>query len=167
MIHPKENWLTDDDNGIQMPWYVRPLLEEMDRWDLKGNLVYEYGVGYSSNWYEYRGAIVDGVDNDDNWVGYCKTALYTNIREEYVSSIDVYPQDYFDIVVIDGTWRDDCTEHALKRLKSGGKLILDNWLQPSVEPNWPKTEELIKGMDIKVYKQPDHPDWQTAVVTKP
>jgi hypothetical protein len=167
MIYPQEHWLTKDEHGIQMPWYVRPFLEELDKWDLKAKNVYEYGVGYSSNWYACRGAIIDGVDSSDQWVGFSPTALYTTNKKTYIESILTLPTIY-DIVVIDGDYRDNCTEYALKALKPGGKLIIDNWEQPSVEPNdWTLTKELIKGMDIKVYKEPTHPDWKTAVITKP
>lgn len=168
MIYPKEHWLTDDEHGIQMPWYTRPCLEVIDKWDFKNKYVFEYGVGYSTIWYRSRGAYVWGVDSNQNWVDlanddFPRIQLHQN-AEDYVKFIS-RSINIFDIVIIDGSFRDDCTEYALQNLKPGGKLILDNWLQPEVEEFWPKTEALIEGLPIEVYKEPEHPHWKTAIVT--
>jgi glycosyltransferase involved in cell wall biosynthesis/peptidoglycan/xylan/chitin deacetylase (PgdA/CDA1 family)/ubiquinone/menaquinone biosynthesis C-methylase UbiE len=45
---------------------------------------------------------------------------------EYVSEIDCYPDEYFDIISIDGRARNDCFRHALTKLKSSGIIMLDN-----------------------------------------
>lgn len=44
----------------------------------------------------------------------------------YVSDIDQYPDDSFDIVVVDGRARPACVFHAIKKIKKGGYLLLDN-----------------------------------------
>jgi hypothetical protein len=169
MIYPRENWLTNDEHGIQMPWYTRPCLEVMDKWDIGGYPIFEYGVGYSTHWYRSRGAdCVYGVDSNRRWALFAGNLYFETEKEAYVRSIyrhAAFNDHPFSIVSIDGSFRDDCTEHALKCLRSGGKLILDNWLQPEVEEFWPKTEALIKGMPIEIYKEPDHANWQTAIVT--
>jgi hypothetical protein len=46
--------------------------------------------------------------------------------EAYASSINGYPDDFFDIVLIDGRSRPSCFKHAKKKVKRGGYLILDN-----------------------------------------
>jgi hypothetical protein len=45
---------------------------------------------------------------------------------EYASSINSYPDGYFDIVFIDGRARPSCFKHAESKIKHGGYLILDN-----------------------------------------
>jgi len=89
---------------------------------------------------------------------------WANDEQNYLHSI--YGMTY-NIVVIDGLFRDQCTKHALECLLSGGHLIIDNYKQPSVEEHWLLTEKLIEGMPITIYKEPGHYDWQTAVITKP
>jgi hypothetical protein len=125
---PNEWRYFDDKLGIPYPWYTKPCLEFLETLDLRDTLIYEYGVGESTNWYEMNGAIVDGVDSNDEWVGCCSIALYTKDKEAYVTSAC---QDgvLFDIIVIDGDWRDECTEYALMALKPGGLLIIDNYKQ--------------------------------------
>jgi hypothetical protein len=46
--------------------------------------------------------------------------------KEYASSIDEFPDEYFDIILIDGRARPSCFKHSEKKLKKGGYLILDN-----------------------------------------
>lgn len=46
--------------------------------------------------------------------------------ERYVKSIDEYPINYFDLVLVDGRSRPACMHHSFSRVKPGGLLILDN-----------------------------------------
>jgi hypothetical protein len=46
--------------------------------------------------------------------------------ERYAKSIDVYPDQYFDIIVVDGRARPSCIQQGLPKLKKNGWLIIDN-----------------------------------------
>jgi hypothetical protein len=153
----------DDKLGIPYPWYTSTALKIIETWDFKGKKIWEYGVGDSTLWYRSRGASVNGVDNNLEWankVG-CKFAHFEN---EYVGQMAV--GSVYDIICIDGVWRDECTEYALWHLKPGGFLIIDNYKQPSVQADWPKTEKLIEGMTAGFHKEPEHEDWVTAIIYK-
>lgn len=152
-----------DENGMILPWYTSPCLEWLLTLDLKSKRIFEYGVGDSTLYYKYRGAEVYGVDNSYIWADIGNSQFITN---EVNYPLAIYGHGDFDIVVIDGICRDDCTSHALINLKQGGYLIIDNYHQPSVETNWPLTDVLIEGMPITIYKESNHYDWQTAVITK-
>lgn len=69
--------------------------------------------------------------------------------ENYVKSINSYPTEYFDIVLVDGRARNSCIKHAIPHIKKGGFLIVDNsdrayYLKPFPElkdsSQWQKTE---------------------------
>lgn len=45
---------------------------------------------------------------------------------EYVSQIDSFPDNYFDIINIDGRARPSCIKHSVSKVKIGGHIILDN-----------------------------------------
>lgn len=154
----------DDKLGIPYPWYTKPCLEFLESIELINNRIFEYGTGDSTKWFRAKHALVWGVDNDPNYVSY--DIQLKTFFPEYCSAILEHTLP-FDIVVIDGEWRDECTEYALNALKPGGLLIIDNYKQASVPFIWTKTEKLIEGMDIKIYKEPDHADWVTAVIVKP
>ena len=46
--------------------------------------------------------------------------------KEYVCQIDSFPDNYFDVVSIDGRARPACLMHSAKKVKLGGLLILDD-----------------------------------------
>jgi hypothetical protein len=46
--------------------------------------------------------------------------------KNYVRTIDQYPDEYFDIILIDGRARPSCLLHSLQKIKSGGFIVLDN-----------------------------------------
>jgi hypothetical protein len=46
--------------------------------------------------------------------------------QKYASAIDSYPNDYFDVVLVDGRVRPSCMKHSISKIKKGGFLILDN-----------------------------------------
>jgi hypothetical protein len=46
--------------------------------------------------------------------------------ESYAKTIDKYPDQSFDIIIVDGRARPSCIKHALPKLKSKGFLIVDN-----------------------------------------
>lgn len=161
-----EGWQTLDDNGIQMPWYTRPCLKWLKTLDLKGKKIFEYGVGHSTKWYKYRGALTCGVDSNKEWADLAGCD-YINCDSDggqsaYITSIEQHGD--FEIICIDGIFRDECTELALRHIKRGGFIIIDNYKQPSVQEHWPITEVLITGMNTVLYKEPKHYDWQTLVI---
>jgi hypothetical protein len=44
----------------------------------------------------------------------------------YVTQIDAFPSEYFDVVLIDGRARPSCVKHSVPKVKIGGSIILDN-----------------------------------------
>ena len=44
----------------------------------------------------------------------------------YVMEIENYPDEYFDLILVDGRSRVSCLKHARKKVKKGGLLVLDN-----------------------------------------
>lgn len=158
-----------------MPWYTKPCLDEIATWDLKGKKVFEYGMGASSLWWAAKGAIVRGVDSDED---YCAVlweheyslnnkigAAYFTNPKEYVNHIYVIGKES-DIVIIDGIERDECVAPSLECLKPGGILLIDNWNQPSVWIANEENQKILLSLEHKVWKQKGHDDWQTVIFYK-
>lgn len=170
MIHEIDNWRTYDDNGVMMPWYTRPCLEWLDKLPLNEMSVFEYGCGASSLWYISRRSDYYGVDGNEEWLFAHYNCHYNSQyfkwdKQDYLECIGEYQSGPFDIIIIDGDYRDDCTEYALKHLKPGGYLICDNFEQASADfAHWPKTRELTKNLKVVgMFKEPTHDDWVSAV----
>lgn len=149
-----------DENGMILPWYTSPCLEWLLTLDFNMKHVFEFGMGDSTFWYTKQGAIVHGVDDNPVWaVG----GRYVTEKTDYINAI--YDTGLmYDFIIIDGLYRDECTAPAINCLKRGGYIIIDNFKQPSVQADWPLTDYFINEILIKIYKEPDHYDWQTAVI---
>lgn len=165
-----EGWQFRDDKGIIMPWYTQPVLKILDAMDFKDKRIFEYGVGHSTVWFRSRGATCFGVDSEKTWANLAQS-FYTKNKEEYLNWISMMV-DYkfrYDIICIDGDYRDECLSPALKMINHhvGGIIIIDNFEQPSVQADWPKTRAYIDTLPedgFKIYKQEGHPDWQTLII---
>jgi hypothetical protein len=46
--------------------------------------------------------------------------------EKYAKAIDSFPDEHFDLVVVDGRVRSSCILHAIKKVKINGALLVDN-----------------------------------------
>jgi hypothetical protein len=64
---------------------------------------------------------------------------------DYVSSIDQFPDYYFDIILIDGRCRFSCWRRCKDKLKKGGLIILDN----AERPNYSSIIEEIRNLGWK------------------
>ena len=45
---------------------------------------------------------------------------------QYSSAIDESPDDFYDLIAIDGRARSSCLLHSLRKVKQGGYILLDN-----------------------------------------
>lgn len=46
--------------------------------------------------------------------------------EAYAKTIDSFPDENFDVIVVDGRARPSCILHSIKKIKRGGYLVVDN-----------------------------------------
>jgi hypothetical protein len=102
-------------------------------------------IEHDQAWYhrlQKHSAFLDTVDyrlvpperSDQKSAEAVEPSAYTSMLPEYAgytfagycSQIDEFPDEYFDIVLIDGRARPYCIEHAHQKVKRGGLLILDN-----------------------------------------
>lgn len=46
--------------------------------------------------------------------------------EQYVKTIDAFPDNYFDVIIVDGRARSSCIQQGIPKLKKNGWMIIDN-----------------------------------------
>jgi len=120
-----------DKEGRPIPWFTYPALEFVTQFNLKDCSVFEWGSGNSSLYFSNKCLSVISVEHDTNWFNKQmanKNANQTIIlsdEQEYPSIINRNNQCY-DIIVIDGILRDECTLNSEKHLNENGVIILDN-----------------------------------------
>lgn len=162
----------DESNGLVLPYYTRPCLDWLQSIDLKDKTVFEYGLGASTIWYADKCKRVYGVEHNFDWFlavtketvpnKFCALA---DIPFQYMKSIASWGE-VFDIIVVDGLYRDECILISLSFLKKGGYLIVDNWNQPSADYIPSDRVQSILSLEFNhsdIYNQPGHEDWKTAV----
>jgi len=126
-----------------VPWYTYPAIDYLRQLDFTGRSVFEYGSGNSTLfWASVAGRVVS-VEDDEKWYatvakrlpGHCEIVLETDVTA-YGAAIQRYPEQ-FDVIVVDGAARGNtrlsCSRFALRQLRDGGMIILDNsdWLPES------------------------------------
>lgn len=172
-LNATNEWQHRDADGMVLPWYVKSFLDELVTWDLSDKKVLELGGGASTLWWNKRAMEVITIESSREWAEAIAakgpTVAIAEFKQFFLQWAAGVP-NYYDIVIIDCEpieWRDDCVSPALNTLKPGGKLIVDNWMQPSV--GWmpsEETQQLLAHYPCQVYHQEGHPDWKTAVFTK-
>jgi hypothetical protein len=188
----------DDSLGILFPWYTHGVLDVISKWDLSDKIIMEWGMGASTLWWAKKAKLVVGVDHNLEWYYKVNGDLSanglsekTNIgcvqtyegdtsegRDTYVKHFEVnnkmikdaFPEfqqvQNIDIAIVDGIHRYECAEYAVKVLKPE-ILIVDNHQQDYVFI-CPKLDELLEGVKMERFIQPDHTNhegrpWATAI----
>lgn len=170
---PNEWQRRDEETGLLFPWLVESFLDELKTWDLKNKKLFEYGLGSGSVWWSNKCKEYYGVDNNYEWFEAVKknikrsNSVAINVRYDKNTYVEyIHFNAPYDIIIIDGIYREECVPVALECLKKGGCLIYDNYMQPSVEVQSEETQQLLLSLPHKIYKQEGHPDWQTLIVYK-
>ena len=126
-----------------VPWYTYPAIEYLKQLDFAGRSVFEYGSGNSTLFWASVAARVVSVEDDEKWHAvvaerlprHCELTLETDVAA-YAAVIERYAER-FDVIVVDGAARGNtrlnCSRFALRQLREGGMIILDNsdWLPES------------------------------------
>ena len=120
-VRPARPWISFD---------AQALIDE--RLDAESSVL-EFGSGMSTLWFARRVGRIVSREDHAGWHGEIAGRLadsnaeidyrHAPGREEYLAVPD---GETFDIVLVDGKFRDECVELGLSLLKPGGMLYLDN-----------------------------------------
>lgn len=94
--------------------------------------VLEFGSGMSTQWFAMRAGRLVSVEDNPEWYKRVRSVLPQRDSITYVLAEDetayatVPDGETFDLILVDGRWRDRCVENALDRLSPNGILYLDN-----------------------------------------
>ncbi len=135
-------------NGQLIPWYTYPAIEYIKQLDFFDKTVFEYGSGNSTIFWAKRCLKAVSIEDNSQWYDKMSSQLPANVeyklipdKAEYVASINTFSEG-FDIIIIDGNHRYECTVEALKKLNSDGIIILDN-------SDWhEKSARLLRDADL-------------------
>lgn len=139
-------------DGSAIPWLTYPFIDFIESRLNKSMDVFEFGSGNSSIYWAKKTNSVVSIEHSPEWFkiikqndkykyknleinlvdipeelrkqGYHKMA-FTDTENDYVFSLKNLNRK-FDIIVVDGLFRNSCILHSLSSLKPGGVIFLDN-----------------------------------------
>ena len=162
-MRPPCEWQRRDERGEVMPWYTHPMLDILATWPLARWRVFEFGAGYSTKWYGTRCREVVTVEHDQVFCTSLRPELPPNVtllhqptEADYLAAINY--GEKFDLIVVDGMWRDKCAQRAMDRIKPGGVVILDNAERPEILSSF---AHVFRWNEHHSFPMPRHPDWKT------
>jgi protein-L-isoaspartate O-methyltransferase len=115
------------------PWLPYPAVRYLERLIGPSWRVLEFGSGASTVWLSARAARVVSYEHDAQWHARTAAALAALGRENVDLRLRSTRNDYiaveekpFDLVLVDGHWRNACAEVAVRLVRPGGFIYLDN-----------------------------------------
>jgi len=118
-----------DKDGEPIPWMTYSSINFLDG-RLADTRLFEYGGGNSTLWYADRASEAVSVEDNEEWYQDIQPQMPDNATiqlippESYAESID--SRGPFDVVIVDGSHRNQCIKAAIPELSESGVIILDD-----------------------------------------
>jgi SAM-dependent methyltransferase len=135
-----------------IPWYTYPAIEFLEDKIKPDSIVFEFGAGNSTLWWGGKAKQVISIESDQAWYDQIKQQMPDNVqlnleidKKKYADFINQYPDQYFDVIIIDGINRNACLENSLNKLKHDGLLIFDN----TDDHRYDNSLKLLSSKDFK------------------
>ncbi|MBU2544919.1 protein-L-isoaspartate O-methyltransferase [Patescibacteria group bacterium] len=162
MKSSKSNSLKDN-----VPWLTFECQEWLDSVLNKNMTVLEWGSGGSTVYISKKVKKMISIEHIPEWHASVVKELQKNNIENceyilkkydenkgyknYYEAIDSFPDETFDLVIIDGRSRNSCISYAMRKIKKEGFLLLDNSERKRYSPgmdllkNWERKDILGVG----------------------
>ncbi len=182
------------------PWLTKDAIFLLDKSLDSSMHGVEFGSGRSTKWFARKVNFLVSIEHDQEWYEKVSSSLRANevsnvkynlcqINEydenngensDYVCILDTFNDSSLDFVLVDGIYRSDCALKALRKIRSGGLLIIDNanWFIPSstiapgsrnfqTGPLTNKWASLLDELSDWKMKWTSNGVWDTAIYIKP
>lgn len=113
------------------PWWVPEAVAWLEKNIKPGMRAFEWGAGRSTVWISRHGVDITCAETDPHWARFVKNnspAAHVILTKEkgakYASLIDKGAP--YDLIVVDGYYRDYCLPKAMQSVSPGGIIVVDN-----------------------------------------
>ena len=148
-----------------LPWLTTAANEILTHWLRPSDVGLEFGSGRSTLWLSSRMSRLTSVEHDEAWYRRVRAGLEeagrTNVEllhapKDYLGVFGSIGDGSVDFVLVDGMERDRCATEAIRVLRPGALLVIDNvnWYLPS-DSHAPASRRVEQG--------PDGPVWSAFV----
>lgn len=140
-----------------VPWLTFSAVDYLEK-VVSGRRVFEFGSGMSTLWFAERCSQVVSVESDAKWHRSVaeKTREMSNVQTIYASSKENYLRaiatagEKFDLILIDGLYRQECVDLARSYLNQDGIVIVDN--TDTVHELADQVQKLFSDSEIKAFR---------------
>jgi len=142
-----------------IPWLSYRAIKVLDKLLQPDWKMLEWGSGMSTLWFAQRVGHLTSIEDYEPWYAKVKPTLskVNNVDYQFKTdddyfNLDQYPDEAFDFILIDGSERGNCAKSAVKKLKRGGYIYLDNSDKHSTAEGGDTRiaeETLLKAMEEK------------------
>lgn len=144
-----------DKDGRPLPWYTFPAIEYLSQFDYADKKIFEFGCGYSTAFWAQRAQKVKTIEDNLSWYDrWCKEFDFANLdllwRDEgegYENAL-LETAGKFDVIVIDGKRREECSKAAVVRLAPGGMIILDDSDRINTSQEYVNAVKTLRNADL-------------------
>jgi hypothetical protein len=126
-------------HGEPIPWYSYPCIEFLRHRPFQDKTILEFGGGQSTLWWATRARKVVTFEGDKSWLEKLARKVPSNVelhqvtqedRTACVAEVEAVlqrrPDFRYDVVVIDGLWRFELIDIAVRALADEGMIICDD-----------------------------------------
>lgn len=145
----------EDKDGHPIPWYTYPAIEYLSQFDYSAKKIFEYGCGYSSLFWARRAeAVVSIEDNPTYFAKWQEIFKEPNLDIRWRDEGEIYENAIFendtlyDVIVVDGKRRVECSAAAVKKLAPGGMIILDDSDRINTSQEYVQSVAALKSADL-------------------
>lgn len=118
--------------GAALPWYTYPAIEFLEDKIAPDFKVFEWGAGQSTMWWAHKTSRVVSVESDEAWFNALASLTLANVRlslqtdeAAYVGALAAAGED-FDVVIVDGAFRNKCAAEAASVVAGSSLIVFDN-----------------------------------------
>jgi hypothetical protein len=153
------------------PWLTRQAVDFLEQWLRPTDHGFEWGSGRSTVWFARRVAGLISIEHDPAWYDRVRARMAAlslhNVdyrlvpmrpaspdprTHPYVTTARSVSPDSLDFALVDGEFRDHCARVALRLIKPGGILVIDN-------VNWFLPHATRSPSSVGASGPPASPDW--------
>lgn len=144
-----------DRDGNPIPWYTFPAIEYLSQFDYSNKKIFEFGCGNSSLFWANHAQTVVSIEDNSKWfekwqAEFQKPNLEIRLRDEgeiYEQAI-FEQEDLFDVVVVDGKRRAQCSLAAVQKLAPGGMIILDDSDRINTSAEYAESVDILRKANL-------------------
>jgi predicted O-methyltransferase YrrM len=150
-IRTRAERVARDVRGEAMPWFTYPALHLLAERVQPGWRVLEFGAGMGTLWWSRHVREVVAIEHDADWAD--QVARECDARLVRVPAVDA--ADYlrptfgtgpYDVVIVDGIFRNECLAAAPDLLGNDGVIVLDDAQREEYRP----AVDVLRGRGFKL-----------------